>query len=45
MPARAQQDAVRNRQQLVNQLRSLLRAYYPNFLAAFATRECVIPPK
>lgn len=37
--ARAQQDAVWNRQQLVNQLRSLLREYYPNFLAAFATRE------
>ena len=37
--ARAQQDAVWNRQQLVNQLRSLLREYYPNFLTAFATRE------
>lgn len=37
--ARAQQDAVWNRQQLANQLRSLLREYYPNFLTAFATRE------
>lgn len=37
--ARAQQDAVWNRQQLVNQLRSLLREYHPNFLAAFASRE------
>jgi transposase len=37
--ARAQQDAVWNRQQLVNQLRSLLREYYPAFLTAFATRE------
>jgi hypothetical protein len=37
--ARAQQDAVWNRQQLVNQLRSLLREYYPSYLAAFAARE------
>jgi transposase len=37
--ARAQQDAVWNRQQLLNQLRSQLREYYPSFLAAYATRE------
>ncbi|WP_328490841.1 IS110 family RNA-guided transposase [Streptomyces zaomyceticus] len=34
--ARAQQDAVWNRQQLGNQLRSLLREYYPAALAAVA---------
>ncbi|MEE1806505.1 IS110 family transposase [Streptomyces sp. BE133] len=34
--ARAQQDAVWNRQQLANQLRSLLREYYPAALAACA---------
>ncbi|WP_330300720.1 IS110 family transposase [Streptomyces sp. NBC_00503] len=33
--ARAQQDATWNRQQLSNQLRSLLREYYPSALAAF----------
>lgn len=33
--ARAQQDAVWNRQQLVNQLRSHLREYYPAALLAF----------
>ena len=33
--ARAQQDAVWRRQQLTNQLRSLLREYYPAFLEAF----------
>ena len=33
--ARAQQDAVWNRQQLGNQLRSLLREYYPAALTAF----------
>ena len=33
--ARAQQDAVWNRQQITNQLRSLLREYYPAFLEAF----------
>ncbi|MEU9763466.1 IS110 family transposase [Streptomyces sp. NPDC047987] len=33
--ARAQQDAVWNRQQLVNQVRSLLREYYPAALDAF----------
>ncbi|MEU9847839.1 IS110 family transposase [Streptomyces sp. NPDC047985] len=33
--ARAQQDATWNRQQLANQLRSLLREYYPAALAAF----------
>ncbi|MEU1629591.1 IS110 family transposase [Streptomyces sp. NPDC020096] len=35
--ARAQQDAIWNRQQLSNQLRSLLREYYPAALAASAT--------
>ncbi|MFF5027839.1 IS110 family transposase [Streptomyces collinus] len=35
--ARAQQDSLWNRQQLANQLRSLLREYYPAALAAFAT--------
>jgi transposase len=35
--ARAQQDAVWNRQQIANQLRSLLREYYPAALVAFAT--------
>ncbi|MGW7133428.1 IS110 family transposase [Streptomyces bobili] len=34
--ARAQQDAIWNRQQLSNQLRSLLREYYPAALEAFA---------
>jgi hypothetical protein len=33
--ARAHQDAVWGRQQLANQLRSLLREYYPAFLEAF----------
>ncbi|MFE9574378.1 IS110 family transposase [Streptomyces sp. NPDC006692] len=33
--ARAQQDATWNRQQIANQLRSLLREYYPTALAAF----------
>ncbi|MFE9923899.1 transposase [Streptomyces sp. NPDC005774] len=32
--ARAQQDATWNRQQISNQLRSLLREYYPAALAA-----------
>lgn len=35
--ARAQQDATWNRQQIANQLRSLLREYYPAALDAFAT--------
>jgi transposase len=35
--ARAQQDALWNRQQIANQLRSLLREYYPAALEAFAT--------
>ncbi|UUU18897.1 IS110 family transposase [Streptomyces sp. DSM 40750] len=35
--ARAQQDALWNRQQLANQLRSLLREYYPAALDAIAT--------
>ena len=34
--ARAQQEAIWNRQQLSNQLRSLLREYYPAALEAFA---------
>ena len=33
--ARAQQDTIWNRQQIANQLRSLLREYYPAALAAF----------
>jgi len=36
--ARAQQDAVWNRQQIANQSRSLLREYYPAALAAFQHR-------
>ncbi|MFD7409565.1 IS110 family transposase [Streptomyces sp. NPDC059866] len=35
--ARAQQDAVWNRQKIANQLRSLLREYYPAALNAFVT--------
>lgn len=35
--ARAQQDALWNRQQISNQLRSLLREYYPAALDTFAT--------
>ncbi|QIZ00787.1 IS110 family transposase [Streptomyces sp. S1D4-11] len=35
--ARAQQDATWNRQQIANQLRSLLREYFPAALDAFAT--------
>ncbi|PJM98483.1 IS110 family transposase [Streptomyces sp. CB01201] len=34
--ARAQQDAIWNRQQIANQLRSLLREYYPAALDAFS---------
>jgi transposase len=37
--ARAQQDAVWSRQHLANQLRSLLREYYPAFLGAFQNRR------
>ncbi|MFI9272589.1 IS110 family transposase [Kitasatospora sp. NPDC052896] len=37
--ARAQQDAVWNRQQLVNQVRSLLREYYPAALEAFLGKQ------
>lgn len=37
--ARAQQDAVWNRQQIANQTRSLLREYYPAALEAFHTRK------
>ncbi|GCB45085.1 hypothetical protein SNL152K_2375 [Streptomyces sp. NL15-2K] len=35
--ARAQQDTLWNRQQIANQLRALLREYYPVALEAFAT--------
>ncbi|TDC07685.1 IS110 family transposase [Nonomuraea longispora] len=37
--ARAQQDAVWNRQQLANQLRSLLREYFPAALTAFHVKN------
>ncbi|MEV4382197.1 IS110 family transposase [Streptosporangium sp. NPDC049644] len=37
--ARAQQDAVWNRQQLANQLRSLLREYFPAALKAFHVKN------
>ena len=37
--ARAQQDAVWNRQQVANQLRSLLHEYYPAFVEAFKDRR------
>jgi transposase len=37
--ARAQQDAVWSRQQLVNQVRSLLREYYPAALDAFLGKQ------
>ncbi|UQA92496.1 IS110 family RNA-guided transposase [Streptomyces halobius] len=37
--ARAQQDAVWNRQQLVNQVRSLLRTYFPAALDAFMGKQ------
>ncbi|MGW3045708.1 IS110 family transposase [Kitasatospora sp. NPDC001159] len=37
--ARAQQEAVWNRQQLVNQVRSLLREYYPAALDAFLGKQ------
>ncbi|MDQ1031679.1 transposase [Streptomyces umbrinus] len=37
--ARAQQDAVWNRQQLANQLRSLLREFFPSALAAFQVKN------
>ncbi|GAA3228180.1 hypothetical protein GCM10020256_40220 [Streptomyces thermocoprophilus] len=37
--ARAQQDAVWSRQQIANQVRSLLREYYPAALHAFQGKE------
>lgn len=37
--ARAQQDAVWNRQQVANQVRSLLREYYPAALHAFQSKD------
>lgn len=37
--ARAQQDATWNRQQIADQLRSLLREYNPSALEAFAKRS------
>ena len=36
--ARAQQDAVWHRNRIANELRSLLREFYPGFLAAFVNR-------
>lgn len=39
VPARAQQDAVWARQQLANQVRSLLRNYYPAALDAFLSKQ------
>lgn len=39
MLARAAQDAVWNRQQLANQLRSLLREYFPAALVAFQMKN------
>jgi transposase len=36
--ARAQQDAVWHRNRIANELRSLLREFYPSFLAAFVNR-------
>src|SRR5579859_223869 len=44
--ARAQQDAVWNRTQAHNKLRSHLREYYPGFLAAFAdARSGIVRPE
>lgn len=37
--ARAQQDAIWSRQQISNQIRSLLREYYPTALAAFLGKQ------
>ncbi|MEV0146512.1 MULTISPECIES: hypothetical protein [unclassified Nonomuraea] len=42
--ARAQQDAVWNRQQLANQLRSLLREYFPAALKAFHVKNIGLTP-
>jgi hypothetical protein len=36
--ARAQQDAVWHRNRIANELRSLLREFYPGFLTAFVNR-------
>jgi hypothetical protein len=41
--ARVQQDAVWNRQQVVNQVRSLLREYYPAALDAFLGKQHGLP--
>ncbi len=41
--ARAQQDATWNRQMIANQLRSLLREYYPAALDAFAMADRPVP--
>ena len=42
--ARAQQDAVWNRTQLSNQLRSVLREYFPAAIEAFNLKTSVSPP-
>jgi len=41
--ARAQQDAVWHRNRIANELRSLLREFYPGFLAAFVNRGWGLP--
>lgn len=43
--ARAQQDAVWNRQRIVNQLRSLLREYYPAVLTAVDSWKGPVPAR
>src|SRR5690606_1633857 len=44
--ARAQQDAVWSRQQIANQVRSLLREYYPVALDAFSSKQgCLTRPE
>jgi hypothetical protein len=43
--ARAQQDAVWDRTQAHNRLRSHLREYYPGFLAAFAAKGGIMRPE
>jgi hypothetical protein len=41
--ARARQDAVWHRNRIANELRSLLREFYPGFLAAFVNRTWGLP--
>jgi hypothetical protein len=41
--ARTQQDAVRHRNRIANELRTLLREFYPGFLAAFVNRTWGLP--